>query len=149
MVGNQVVRAGVASAIGLALVAGSAAAEHHEIVPTPAPEGAQVYLISPTDGATVTSPLTVRFGLVGMGVAPAGVRNPLAGHHHLIIDAPTPAANAAIPKDEQHRHFGGGQTEVELELASGSHTLQLVLGDHIHVPHNPPVASATITITVE
>ena len=75
-----------------------------------------MYLISPLDGATVSSPLTVRFGLSGMGVAPAGVVHPKAGHHHLIIDAATPVAGAAISNDEHHRHFGGGQTEVEIEL---------------------------------
>ncbi len=116
---------------------------------TPAPEEASVYFITPTDGATVSSPVTVRFGLVGMGVAPAGVANPKAGHHHLIVDAATPPADAPIPNDANHRHFGGGQTEVSLELEAGTHTLQLLLGDHLHVQHEPPIVSETITITVE
>jgi len=108
-----------------------------------------VYLIGLSDGAVVASPLAVRFGLVGAGVAPAGVLNPATGHHHLIIDAPTPAGDAPIPNDEHHRHFGGGQTETVIELAPGAHTLQLVLGDHLHVPHDPPIASQRIRITVE
>ena len=135
--------------VGLVLAAWVAGAGHHELAPTPAPDGARVYLIGLSDGATVSSPLTVRFGLVGMGVAPAGVLNPKTGHHHLIIDAPTPAAGVPIPNDQNHRHFGGGQTEVELELAPGPHTLQLVLGDHVHLPNDPPITSELIRITVE
>jgi hypothetical protein len=127
----------------------AAIADHHVIPRTPAPEGAQVYLIAPADGATVKSPLTVVFGLSGAGVAPAGVRNPKTGHHHLIIDAPTPAGDAPVPADDKHRHFGGGQTETTIELAPGAHTLQLVLGDHLHIPHDPPIVSKIITITVE
>jgi Domain of unknown function (DUF4399) len=107
-----------------------------------------VYFLSPENGATVTSPFTVRFGLRGMGVAPAGVTNPNTGHHHLIIDADTPPENLPIANDEQHRHFGTGQTEVELTLPAGQHTLQLVLGDALHIPHQPPVVSEKITITV-
>ena len=133
-----------------AALATSATADDSQALPrTPSPEGASAYIIAPADGSTVSSPVSVRFGLVGMGVAPAGVHNSKTGHHHLIIDAPTPRAGAPIPKDANHRHFGGGQTEVSVELEPGSHTLQLVLGDHIHVPHDPPVASETITITVE
>jgi len=113
------------------------------------PQGAKVYFISPQDGARVRSPLVVRFGLNGMGVAPAGIEMVNTGHHHLIIDAPLPDLTATIPTDEQHRHFGGGQTETEITLAPGVHTLQLVLGDHLHVPHHPPLVSDKITITVE
>jgi hypothetical protein len=95
----------------------------------------------------------VRFGLSGMGVAPAGVEDKAnTGHHHLIIDAPAPsgeALNEPIPADDHHKHFGGGQTETSVELAPGSHTLQLVLGDWSHIPHNPPVMSEKITITVK
>lgn len=120
---------------------------------TPAPEGASVYFISPENGATVSSPVTVRFGLSGMGVAPAGTEKENTGHHHLLIDRPAfdPATEGAegILSDDNNRHFGGGQTEVTLELAPGSHSLQLVLGDQNHVPHNPPVASERIEITVE
>jgi len=113
------------------------------------PAGAKVYFISPQSGDTVKSPVTVRFGLQGMGVAPAGIEMVRTGHHHLIVDAPTPKLDATIPTDDQHLHFGGGQTETTLTLAPGTHTLQLVLGDHLHVPHNPPVMSEQITITVE
>jgi hypothetical protein len=115
---------------------------------TAAPAGALTYIISPENGATVKSPFVVRFGLKGMGVAPAGVTNANTGHHHLIIDADTPPDNLPIPNDDKHRHFGAGQTEVELTLPPGQHTLQLVLGDALHVPHQPPVRSAKITITV-
>lgn len=120
---------------------------------TPAPAGAELYFISPQDGETTNSPVTVRFGLKGMGVAPAGVDDKAnTGHHHLLIDAPTPsgdALNEAIPADDRHKHFGGGQTETTIDLAPGSHTLQLVLGDWSHVPHNPPVMSQRISITVK
>lgn len=116
---------------------------------TPSPEGAKVYVISPKDGATVTSPFTVRFGLKGMGVAPAGTEVANTGHHHLLIDVKElPDFNRPIPSDEHHRHFGGGQTEVDLDLPAGQHTLQLILGDRFHVPHDPPVVSKRITITV-
>lgn len=115
----------------------------------PAPEGARVYFITPADGATVKSPLTVRFGLTGMGVAPAGVEKEKTGHHHLIIDAPTPDGGLPLPADEHHVHFGGGQTETTIELPPGEHTLQLIVGDHLHVPHDPPITSPIITITVE
>jgi hypothetical protein len=96
---------------------------------TPAPSDAEVYIISPQDGDTVTSPVTVRFGLRGMGVAPAGVDKPNTGHHHLLIDAGPPALDAPIPADGNHKHFGGGQTETTIELTPGKHTLQLILGD--------------------
>lgn len=120
---------------------------------TPAPEGASARIISPEAGATVSSPVTVAFGLSGIGVAPAGTEKANTGHHHLLIDRPAfdAAAEAAegIPADDHHKHFGGGQTEVTLELAPGPHSLQLVLGDASHVPHNPPVTSERIEITVE
>lgn len=117
---------------------------------TPAPAGASAYIIAPADGARVTNPVRVVFGLKGFGVAPAGVERPDAGHHHLLVDAGLPAnLGMPLPNDERHRHFGGGQTEVELTLAPGRHTLQLVLGDHLHVPHDPPIASAVVTIEVQ
>ena len=117
---------------------------------TPAPDGARVYFIEPTDGATVKNPVTVRFGLHGLGVAPAGVERPDTGHHHLLIDVDAlPPLDQPIPADAQHRHFGGGQTEATLELPPGRHTLQLLLGDYQHAPLQPPVASERITITVE
>lgn len=116
---------------------------------TPAPEGAQVYIITPKDGETVTSPVTVRFGLKGMGVAPAGIDILDTGHHHLLIDvSDKPALDTPLPADAQHKHFGGGQTETTIELLPGEHTLQLIMGDKNHVPHEPPVISEKITITV-
>ena len=116
---------------------------------TPAPEGAAVYFITPTEGETLASPVTVRFGLTGLGVAPAGVEQENTGHHHLIVDAELPAFDAPIPADENYIHFGGGQTETTIELPPGEHTLQLIMGDWSHVPHNPPLYSERITITVE
>lgn len=117
---------------------------------TPAPEGAQVYFIGLADGAVLKNPVTVHFGLRGMGVAPAGIAQPGTGHHHLLIDVDTlPALDQPIPADEHHRHFGAGQTETVLELAPGTHTLQLLLGDAQHQPHVPPVISERITVTVE
>ena len=117
---------------------------------TPSPPGAAVYIISPADGATVSSPVTVQFGLKGMGVAPAGIEKDKTGHHHLLIDvAELPPLDEPIPADDSHKHFGGGQTEVTLELPPGTHTLQLLLGDQNHIPHEPPVLSEKITITVQ
>ena len=114
-----------------------------------APKGAKVYIVSPKNGETVSSPVTVIFGLKNMGVAPAGVKQANTGHHHLIIDAPLPDSANPIPSDKHHMHFGKGQTEVSLTLAPGKHTLQLVLGDHLHIPHDPVVASEKVEITVK
>ena len=111
-------------------------------------EGASVYIISPLDGATVSSPVTIQFGLEGMGVAPAGVEKLGTGHHHLIVDAPLPALNEPIPADGNHKHFGGGQTQTTIELSPGTHSLQLLLADHYHIPHNPPIHSNIVTIEV-
>ncbi len=119
---------------------------------TPAPDDAETYIQSPADGAAVSSPVTVRFGLRGIGVAPAGVQLPNTGHHHLLIDVGdenTPSFDLPLPATDQVVHFGLGQTETEVELEPGQHTLQLVLGDYLHTPHSPPVTSETITITVE
>ena len=117
---------------------------------TPSPEGAQVYIISPADGATVTNPVTVRFGLKGMGIAPAGIKFDNTGHHHLLIDSELPAdLSQPLAANEKSLHFGKGQTETSLTLPPGTHTLQLVLGDSLHIPHDPPVFSKKITITVE
>lgn len=113
-----------------------------------APPGAELYFITPADGATVTGPVTVRFGLRGMGVAPAGIAIDGTGHHHLLIDAEMPALDQPIPADANHLHFGKGQTETVLTLAPGRHRLRLLLGDHLHRPHDPPVVSGVITITV-
>ena len=119
---------------------------------TPAPEGARVYFITPSEGETVKGDVHVRFGLSGVGVAPAGVEKAGTGHHHLLIDTDLPEGEALaspIPSDAQHRHFGGGQTEAVVALPPGEHRLQLLLGDHNHIPHNPPIHSERITITVE
>lgn len=108
------------------------------------------YIVSPQNGATVKSPFSVVFGLRNpWGVAPAGTSLANTGHHHLIIDAPLPDLTKPVPKDAQHLHFGGGQTETTLTLPPGKHTLQLLLGDALHVPHQPPVHSEQITVTVE
>jgi hypothetical protein len=112
-----------------------------------APEGAQVYIVSPADGETVGQTFKVVFGLSGMGVAPAGIAMPNTGHHHLLINKDSlPDLGQALGADVMH--FGLGQTEATVTLEPGTHTLQLVLGDHLHVPHNPPVMSEKITITV-
>jgi len=116
---------------------------------SPAPEGAEVYFVAPGNGDTVKSPVTVVFGLKGMGVAPAGIDKENTGHHHLIINAPLPDPSLPIPADDNHKHFGAGQTETTIELPPGKHTLQLVLGNFIHVPHADPVTSDVIEITVE
>jgi hypothetical protein len=116
--------------------------------PTPSPPGAAVYFIGLKDGDTIGTKTTIHFGLKGMGVAPAGSDRANSGHHHLIIDAPTPALNAEIPNDFQHMHFGAGQTEAEITLTPGDHTLQLVLGDKNHIPHSPPVISDRIHVKV-
>ena len=118
---------------------------------TPSPAGAKVYIINLKDGAEVTSPFLVQFGLSGMGVAPAGVEKPNTGHHHLLIDTKLSdeEMKEPIPADDTHKHFGGGQTETMVTLPAGQHTLQLVLADWSHIPHSPPVMSETITITVK
>ena len=116
---------------------------------TAAPDGASAYIISPTDGAEVSSPVTVTFGLKGMGVAPAGTEKAKTGHHHLIIDTKLEDYDNAIPADDNHKHFGGGQTETSIDLPPGKHTLQIILGDHNHIPHKPVIESKVITITVK
>jgi hypothetical protein len=131
-----------------ALLLGTASARAADATPSPA--NAEVYFISPLTGAHVDGKFTVRFGLKGMGIAPAGVQFPDSGHHHLLINAePMPDLTQPLPMNDQIRHFGKGQTETELELPPGTYTLQLVLGDHLHQPHKPPVLSGTITVTVD
>ncbi|HUL17754.1 MAG TPA: DUF4399 domain-containing protein [Steroidobacteraceae bacterium] len=116
---------------------------------TPAPAGAEVYIISPKNGAHVHAPVLVQFGLKGMGVAPAGVKFDNTGHHHLLIDTEAPAdLNSPLPANEHIVHFGKGQTETTLNLAPGRHTLQLLFADLNHIPHSPPLISPKITITV-
>ncbi len=112
------------------------------------PEGARLYIISPANGETVNKTVTVKFGLQGMGVSPAGLDKAATGHHHLIIDGDVlPDLNK--PMGSEVMHFGGGQTETTIELSKGKHTLQLILGDYRHIPHNPPVISEKITIYVK
>jgi hypothetical protein len=115
---------------------------------SPSVEGAALYIVSPAHGEVVSSPVKIVFGLSGMGVAPAGIDQAKTGHHHLLIDTGLPNLNQPIPADDKHRHFGGGQTEVVIELAPGEHSLQLLLADFAHTPHNPPVISQPITIHV-
>jgi len=111
---------------------------------------ANLYIISPADGTTQKNPVKIVFGLSGMGVAPAGVDIANTGHHHLLIDLDTlPDKSLPIPNDDKHRHFGAGQTETTIDLSKGSHTLQLILGNHSHVPHETPVVSKKITINIE
>jgi hypothetical protein len=117
----------------------------------PAPAAAEVYFISPQNGAIVHGPVTVRFGLKGMGVAPAGVKVDNTGHHHLLIDTDMSELNldAPIPATDKILHFGKGQTETSLTLPAGKHTLELVFADYAHMPFNPPLHSQKITITVD
>ena len=132
------------------LAGGVMAADAPTLPVTRAPADATVYIISPADGATVGQEFTVRFGLEGMGVAPAGVTREHTGHHHLLVDVKTlPAAGQPIPADANHIHFGGGQTQTTLKLAPGTHTLQLELGDANHVPFVPAVVSKKITVHVK
>lgn len=130
------------------LLAGAAHADDHR---HKAPEGAREYIISPADGATVSNPVTIVFGLEGMGVAPAGVDKENTGHHHLLIDTDpsTLDMDTTLPASDEVVHFGGGQTQVTMDLPAGTHSLQLLLGDMNHVPFDPPVMSDPITITVE
>lgn len=139
---NRIVFYGFLGLVWLA-ASGSVAAQ------TPSKAGSVVYIIEPTDGAVLHGPVTVKFGLRGMGVAPAGVDRPGTGHHHLLIDTEVPPLDRPIAKDPQHRHFGGGQTEAVIDLPPGRHTLQLILGDKDHIPHKPPLVSKRITVTVE
>jgi hypothetical protein len=117
---------------------------------TPSPPGAEVYIVSPRDGARIKGPVTVVFGLKGMGIAPAGIKFDNTGHHHLLIDSDPPAdLSLPLAANEKSVHFGKGQTETTLTLPPGKHTLQLVLADSLHTPHEPAVISKKITITVE
>jgi hypothetical protein len=130
------------------LVAGAA---FGQAAPAPAPEGAKTNIVSPADGATVSNPVTVVFGLEGMGLAPAGAAIDKTGHHHLLITIDPGGFDMTTPlhATDQIVHFDGGQTQVTTDLPAGTHTLQLLLGDWTHVPHDPPVMSEAITITVE
>lgn len=138
------------SSLAVVLMTGFLVAQAPTMPKTKSPDGAKAYIISPKNGATVTSPFTVQFGLKGMGVAPAGVTNANTGHHHLLIDVDQmPDLNVPMPATDHIKHFGGGQTETELTLPPGKHTLQLVLADAMHMAHDKPVMSEKITITVK
>ena len=129
----------------IALASGVALADR-----TPSPAGAEVYIVSPKDGEKVKGPVTVIFGLKGMGIAPAGIKFDNTGHHHLLLDGDAPKdLSLPLPADEHNIHFGKGQTETTLTLTPGKHTLQLLLADSLHTPHDPVVISKKITITVE
>jgi hypothetical protein len=139
---------------GMALLAAAATAVMAlaQTVPqTPSPAGASVYIVNLKNGDTVTSPFKIQFGLTGMGVAPVGVQTERTGHHHLLIDTKLSdeQLKMQIPASAQHVHFGGGQTEATVTLPPGNHTLQLVMGDWSHIPHNPPVMSPVVTVTVK
>ena len=116
---------------------------------TPSPAGARVFFITPADGDTVQSPVNIEFGIENMGVAPAGQDAENTGHHHLIINAELPPLDQPIPANDNYRHFGDGSTSVSLDVEPGTYTLQMLLGDHLHIPHEPAVYSDVITITVE
>ncbi|TCS35944.1 uncharacterized protein DUF4399 [Paucimonas lemoignei] len=135
----------VVSLSGLVLCAFAFAGE------TPAPRNAEVYIGWPNNGEVIEAgkPFRVWFGLRNMGVAPKDVKFPNTGHHHLLIDTPLPSMDEPIPSDRNHLHFGTGETETMIELPPGKHTLQLLMGDDKHIPHNPPVYSRKITITVK
>ena len=135
--------------IGIVAAVALATGAVAQIKRTPSPAGAEVYFIAPKDGEVLSGPVSVKFGLKGMGVAPAGMAFDNTGHHHLIIDAKTPPLDSPIPADANHVHFGKGQTEATLDLKPGKHTLQLVLADQLHVPHDPAVVSKVITVTVK
>lgn len=116
---------------------------------TPAPDGARVFFITPADGDTVSNPVVIEFGSENVAIVKAGVDEPASGHHHLIINAELPDPSIPIPADDNYIHFGDASTRTERTLSPGTHSLQLLLGDHLHIPHDPPIVSDLITITVE
>ena len=130
-------------------MAAEIAAEPAVLPRTPSVDGASVFFITPANGTTVSNPIRIEFGIAGMDVVKAGVDQPHSGHHHLLIDTDLPDVGLPIPADEHHIHFGDGSTATEISLPPGDHTLQMLLGDHLHIPHNPAVVSQPITVTVE
>ena len=138
----RVVAAGKVPAAAASAPAASSTGRHKS------PPGAKVYFVYPTNRGYVTTTPVVRFGLIGMGVAPAGFEKVNTGHHHLLVDTELPAFDQPIPSDFNHLHFGAGQTEAKITLPLGRHTLQLLLADENHVPHDPPVFSEKIEVTV-
>lgn len=146
---EQSAEAPATEAVDAAATATEAASAATGLPRTASPAGATVFFISPADGDTVTSPVAIEFGISGMGVVKAGEDQAESGHHHLIIDAGLPDLGLPIPADEHYVHFGDASTATDLTLEPGAHTLQLLLGDYLHIPHDPPVMSATITVVVE
>jgi hypothetical protein len=138
----------IVAALLVGLAAGAASLPSPAGAQTPAPPGSLVYFHYPLDQSYVSQRFTVRIGLKEMGVAPAGIDKAGTGHHHLLIDVDSIDMAAPIPSDYNHIHLGNGQTEVLLTLAPGTHTLQLLVGDHAHTPHKPPVVSKKITVYV-
>jgi len=133
----------------MATAAEAAVSKPPQIPRTASNEGASVFFITPADGATVTNPISVEFGIAGMDVVKAGNNQPNSGHHHLLIDTELPDFGLPIPADKHHIHFGDGSVSTQITLPPGEHKLQMILGDHLHIPHNPPLISAQITIMVE
>jgi hypothetical protein len=148
------------SLLGLAMaffMSATAMAAHHDesgdAAPaahrSPSPEGAEVAISNIEDGAVVPTTFLVQFSVTGMDIAPAGTDIENTGHHHLLIDVEEfPNPNLPLPANEHFIHFGGGQTETTLTLPEGTHTLQLVFADYMHIPHDPVVKSEPITIVV-
>jgi hypothetical protein len=134
-------------ALGVCLIAAFAVAADRMA----APAGAEVYFIAPQNGAKLHSPVTIKFGLKGMGIAPAGIKFDNTGHHHLLVDTDLSEVklDAPMPATDKILHFGKGQTETSLTLAPGKHTLQLVFADYLHQSFDPPLTSKKITITVD
>ena len=150
MVGSLLTATFLTGVVVVAQAPAPAPAAPAQVTRSKAPEAARVYFISPKDGDTVPQKFTVQFGLKGMGIAPVGINQPNTGHHHLLVDvAQVPDMSKPLPATDNIRHYGGGQTEVDLTLPPGKHTLQLVLGDYLHTPHEKPVVSEKITITVK
>ena len=134
-------------ALGVCLVAATAFAADRMA----APAGAEVYFIAPQNGAKLHSPVTIKFGLKGMGIAPAGIKFDNTGHHHLLVDTDVSELklDAPMPATDKIVHFGKGQTETTLTLTPGKHTLQLVFADYLPQSFDPPLTSKKITITVD
>jgi hypothetical protein len=127
----------------------AALTEPPQITRSTSSESASVFFITPADGASVANPVSIEFGIAGMDVVKAGNNQPNSGHHHLLIDTDLPDLGLPIPADEHHVHFGDGSVSTQISLPPGEHKLQMLLGDHLHIPHNPPLTSAQITITVK
>jgi hypothetical protein len=143
-------RIGLSACLGLLSVLGLNALA--DSAPSYWPAQAKVFFVEPKDGATISGPVKVVMGITGIEIAPAGTEKPHTGHHHILIDTDAPKGEAAeypLPADDTHKHFGKGQTETELTLTPGTHTLQLIVGDGNHIPHDPALVSPKITVTVK